>query len=336
MTAKPQSTARVLSGVALGGLVLSVAVEAVDLAVRGAGKWSIASLLPPFEFWAALGAPAIGLAVELCVVGWQRSALRSLVVDRLPSALSDLAYLVLFLTGGAQTLAALVAFGLVGWSERWAESAVGLLPLKELALWVQLPLLWLYMSFVGYCEHRALHTKFLWLLHCSHHSPRQFTLINTSRAHPFESALSSVVNALALAVAGFSADAIAIFGFYALFTALFLHSHLTRFAWLERIGLCSPAGHRLHHGLAPQHHDRNFGEMTNLWDRLFGTYLAPQADIDTIEIGVDAPEGRHNTMRPFREIALQTMDWAQALRCEAARLLPRRDRPDAAAIATRH
>lgn len=96
MTAKAQSTTKVLAGVALGGLVLSIAVEAIDLAIRGPGKWSIAALLPPFEFWAAIGAPAIGLAIELCIVGWQRSALRSLLVDRLPSALSDIAYLVLF------------------------------------------------------------------------------------------------------------------------------------------------------------------------------------------------------------------------------------------------
>lgn len=190
------------------------------------------------------------------------------------------------------------------------------------------------MGFVGYCEHRALHSKWLWPLHRSHHSPQQFTLINTSRAHPFESALSSIVNALALAAAGFSADAIAIFGFYALFVALFLHSHLTGFAWLERIGLCTPAGHRLHHGRAQRFHDRNFGEMTNIWDRVFGTYLAPQADVDTVEIGVDAPEGRHNTMRPFREIVLQTMDWAQLMRSEAARLLPRGERRPGDAAAT--
>lgn len=225
----------------------------------------------------------------------------------------------LLLTGGAQTLAALLALGLIGWSERWAGSGgAGLLPLKELSLWIQLPVLWLYMGFVGYCEHRALHSKWLWPLHRNHHSPHQFTVVNAYRLHPLESALSSIVNGLALAVAGFGSDAIAIFGVYSLFVALFLHSRLTGLAWLERLGLSTPAGHRLHHGRGAQHHDRNFGEMTNIWDRLLGTYLAPQADVDTVEIGVDAPEGRHNTMRPFREFALQTIDWARTVRREAA------------------
>ncbi len=323
MSTQPQSIACPLLGIALGGFVFSAAVASIEGAVFGTTGWSIATLLPPFEFWPAFGAPAIGLLVELCIVGWQRSALRSLLVERLPSALSDLAYMVLYLTGGAQTLAVLVAFGLVGWSERWAEGAVGLLPLRDLSLWIQLPLLWLYMSFVAYCQHRALHTKFLWAFHRSHHSPQQFTLINTFRIHPVAAALSAVVNTLALAVAGFSTGAIAIFGVYALFAALFLHSRLTRLAWLERIGLCTPAGHLLHHGRDPRYHDRNFGDLTNIWDRLFGTYLAPQDDVDMVEIGVDAPAGHHNTMRPFREIALQTMGWAQAMRSEPARLLPR-------------
>lgn len=42
--------------------------------------------------------------------------------------------------------------------------------------------------------------------------------------------MSSIANALALGVAGFSAEAVACFGVYALFVPLFLHSRMTGLA----------------------------------------------------------------------------------------------------------
>lgn len=315
--------AKTFAGVAVAGLAFAIVCKVVERLALGGGDWSVASLLPAFDQWLGIAALATGLAVEACVVGWRGSSIRSLFVERLPSALSDLAYLVLFLVGGTPALMVIVALGLIGWSERWADSVVGLLPLREVSLWVEVPLLWFYMGFVGYWEHRLRHTRWFWPLHRSHHSPRELTLVNGWRSHPWEFALGAVVNVVALATPGFSSDALVLFGFYAAFQPLFLHSRMVRFAWLERLGICTPAGHRLHHGLGAQYHDRNFGEVTNLWDRLFGTYLAPGADVASVEIGVEAPADHHNTMHPFREIALQTVDWLQTVRDEVANLLPR-------------
>jgi hypothetical protein len=41
---------------------------------------------------------------------------------------------------------------------------------------------------------------------------------------------------------------------------------------------CSPQVHRIHHGLLPQHLDKNFASLFPIWDVLFGTYYAPARD----------------------------------------------------------
>ena len=61
-------------------------------------------------------------------------------------------------------------------------------------------------------------------------------------------------------------------GLFATFAANLRHSHV----WisygpvLERI-FVSPAMHQIHHSTAPEHWDRNYGEIFALWDWAFGT-----------------------------------------------------------------
>jgi sterol desaturase/sphingolipid hydroxylase (fatty acid hydroxylase superfamily) len=38
----------------------------------------------------------------------------------------------------------------------------------------------------------------------------------------------------------------------------------------------TPAHHRVHHSAAERHFGRNFGGVLIVWDRLFGTYAAPE------------------------------------------------------------
>ncbi len=40
--------------------------------------------------------------------------------------------------------------------------------------------------------------------------------------------------------------------------------------------LNTPAHHRLHHSVDPRHFGKNYGGVSLLWDRLFGTYAAPE------------------------------------------------------------
>jgi sterol desaturase/sphingolipid hydroxylase (fatty acid hydroxylase superfamily) len=47
-------------------------------------------------------------------------------------------------------------------------------------------------------------------------------------------------------------------------------------AWLDGV-ICTPAVHRLHHSRDAREGNANFGTSFMIFDRLFGTYLAPDA-----------------------------------------------------------
>ena len=61
------------------------------------------------------------------------------------------------------------------------------------------------------------------------------------------------------------------------------HSHvgIQYWKWVEYIFI-SPAQHQLHHSIAKEHHDKNFGAALAIWDWLFGS-LHHSVDFETLE-----------------------------------------------------
>lgn len=262
----------------------------------------------------ALAIPTALLGVEASLVGWRQSALFRLFVARSPSAMSDVSYCLLGLSGGLEVLVALACLGLLTAANGWVQGGIGLLPLGDLPLWASLPAMWVIASFCDYWRHRGLHSRLFWKLHTVHHGATEFTMLNIARAHPLELAAIALAEVVPLAVAGFDPAHIAVLSVATSTYTTCLHSNWWQPWKLERFGIATPAGHRLHHGLAMEHHDRNFGQLTNAWDRLFGTYRAPDEATHRCPIGVDAAPGRHNTLNPFRELAVVTGDWLGELR----------------------
>ena len=72
--------------------------------------------------------------------------------------------------------------------------------------------------------------------------------------------------------------------------AYYLHSPTTlHFGPLGKV-LVDKRFHRIHHSIEPRHHHSNFGAMTTLWDRLFGTaYFPAKGEWPTIGLA-DTPE----------------------------------------------
>lgn len=314
--------------VALAGLVMAMAAASWLAAAGFAaltrlhdGRWpSLASLaINPFEMdlLPAMVLPVfLALSIELLAIGWSRSSLRRIFVGGSLSSLNDIAYVALYLTGIGRILGIVGLLGAGLWLERHVSASMGLSVATSWPLWLAVPALYVWGSFCGYWQHRFEHSRWMWGLHVSHHSAEEFNVVNVAREHPFEWALNDVVNLLVPASLGFSPEAIAVASVPFLIQSTLLHSNWTELSWLEKLGFVTPAGHRLHHGVEARFHDHNFGEVLNVWDRLFGTYMAPGPDIDALRIGVEALAGRHNTLNPFREIALQTLDWLRTLRRE--------------------
>lgn len=312
------------SGVALAGVVLSTlfllwTTQPGSLTDR---------LIARIDWYAAIAIPAGMLAIELMFVGWQRSSLRKLLVGRSASARSDIAYQVLTLFGGADVLMRLFACGLIAAIEGLMQAQVGLFALGEISPWVRWPLLFLTGNFFGYWQHRAMHSRWLWSIHKSHHSAEEFTVVNAFRGHPLEFVLGGIAAVVPLVLLGFPVGDVALYMTVAGFVAAYVHGNLIRPRMLNRaleaIGLMTPSVHKVHHSLRIEHRDTNFGDMINVWDRLFGTYVAPPDDVFDIEIGVDDMRDRHSTLNPLREIVMQTMDWLATMRREAAAVIGRR------------
>jgi len=161
--------------------------------------------------------------------------------------------------------------------------------------------------------HMLLHkVPWLWQLHQVHHSAEVMTPITLYRAHPLETLMFNVrgvlVNGL---VAGsffyvFRSSAVqweiggaAAFGYlFSLLGANLRHSHI----WLSygRIAehiLISPAQHQIHHSLAREDYDTNYGSILAIWDWAFGSLRSASGHERVTSFGLTQEELNHDPHR---------------------------------------
>ena len=165
-------------------------------------------------------------------------------------------------------------------------------------------------DFTKYIVHRWMHKwPLLWSLHKVHHSASHLTPITIYRTHPLEGIVFSLRSAftqgLSIAVFfylfGNQVDLFTVLGANVLVFAFNVagsnlrHSHIgiQYWRWLEYI-LISPAQHQLHHSIAEEHYDKNFGATLALWDWLFGS-LHHSVETEGLALGVsdDTSDAAH-------------------------------------------
>ncbi|OYQ35891.1 hypothetical protein CHU95_06415 [Niveispirillum lacus] len=146
-------------------------------------------------------------------------------------------------------------------------------------------------DFALYWTHRLFHAvPWLWRTHRLHHAPPVLTPLTAFRFWPWEQGVHLSGNmlgqglglGLVAGLAGAQVPALTVLGvnaFMLVWGLAFAHLRhspipLAFPAWLSR-WLISPHMHQLHHSLADEHRDRNFGTALALWDRMFGTYARP-------------------------------------------------------------
>jgi sterol desaturase/sphingolipid hydroxylase (fatty acid hydroxylase superfamily) len=129
---------------------------------------------------------------------------------------------------------------------------------------------WLYHFLV----HRV---RLLWCGHAAHHSPEEMTLLVGTNANPIDSEIHLVVIiGVGCGFLGVPPVMVLAFNTVDRLWAAFLHSS----EWLMPRGsygflgafMQTPALHRVHHGRNAIYKDRNLAPLTQLWDRLLGTY----------------------------------------------------------------
>jgi sterol desaturase/sphingolipid hydroxylase (fatty acid hydroxylase superfamily) len=158
----------------------------------------------------------------------------------------------------------------------------------------------LFQDLVYYFYHRLQHSwSFLWGLHKLHHTDTDVNITTSHRTHLLE----QPIQMLLIFMPGFIFFGVhspgSLYAFYFGLVFLYLsHSRLD-------IGLgplaqvfVGPQFHRIHHSTHPSHLNRNFAQLFSFYDRLFGTYSAPQR-IGSVDTGIEGCNELRDQWRPI-------------------------------------
>ena len=123
-----------------------------------------------------------------------------------------------------------------------------------------------------YWLHRLGHTRrVLWASHSLHHQSQDYNL-STALRQTSSGFLLTWIFYLPMAAVGVPLEVLFTVAAIDLIYQFWVHTeHVPRLPWLDR-WLASPSNHRVHHAINDVYLDKNFGAITMVWDRLFGSY----------------------------------------------------------------
>ena len=147
------------------------------------------------------------------------------------------------------------------------------------------------LDLIVYLQHVMFHAvPALWRLHRMHHADLDFDITTGLRFHPIEIILSMVLKLGAVVAMGAPAVGVLIFEVLLNATAVFNHSNMRLPLGLDRVlrwFVVTPDMHRVHHSVAADEANSNFGFNLPWWDRLLGTYRdQPRAGHEGMTIGI--------------------------------------------------
>jgi len=223
------------------------------------------------------------IVLELFVLNWRKTTVNVVFVQRGWSALSDLAFTVVYFTPlkwiSEYTLSFGLAFGIaklmdaltvrLDWA-RWELPSDGVLQVIA-----AFSVYYLLTTFIGYWHHRLLHWRWFWYLHRYHHSASEFNIFTGFRENPAASFINVLPALSPLILMKVPTTGLfgAFFIIYQMISSL-QHSQLPwGFGWIGRWIIVSPQNHQIHHSVDEEHRDQNFS-VCPLWDHLFGTWYA--------------------------------------------------------------
>jgi sterol desaturase/sphingolipid hydroxylase (fatty acid hydroxylase superfamily) len=108
-----------------------------------------------------------------------------------------------------------------------------------------------------------------------HHADLDVDVTTGARFHPVEIVLSMLIKLAAITVTGAPPVAVLTFEVVLNATSMFNHSNVRMPETLDRLlrwVVVTPDMHRIHHSVARDETNSNFGFSVPWWDRLLGTY----------------------------------------------------------------
>jgi sterol desaturase/sphingolipid hydroxylase (fatty acid hydroxylase superfamily) len=110
-----------------------------------------------------------------------------------------------------------------------------------------------------------------WEFHAVHHSQPQLNMFTDSRVHVVDIIIARTIIFVPSLLLGLPAATIIGLETGRAFYARFYHSNIRTNLGPLRFLLVTPQSHRVHHSLAPEHRDKNFGVTLSIWDQMLGT-----------------------------------------------------------------
>lgn len=117
--------------------------------------------------------------------------------------------------------------------------------------------------------------RLLWCLHSTHHSPESMNIFVTHAHHFLEAPYADIVRTSVCMLLGVSPPLLFTIMFVDGTWGIIIHAgeNLVRDARMGVLNrfMLTPSHHRVHHSRNPLYIDRNFCNLLNIWDRVFGT-----------------------------------------------------------------
>jgi sterol desaturase/sphingolipid hydroxylase (fatty acid hydroxylase superfamily) len=185
--------------------------------------------------------------------------------------------------------------GLVFWClARFQGSLAGIVPHEFCAavasqpFWLQILEVILLSDFCVYWGHRLQHRwSFLWRFHSVHHSSEHLDWLAAHREHPLDTIYTLTLINLPAFVLGFPLAALAGFIAFRGVWAIYIHSNVRLPLGPLRAILGAPELHHWHH--ARDRDAGNYGNVCPLMDLIFGTYVCPDREPESLGLNTPSP-----------------------------------------------
>ncbi len=229
-----------------------------------------------FVFYFAIA--FLSLLIEWMAVGWEKSSLKKLVAFK-KTVRTDF---ILFLLNAFKLydlVTIVLSFGICHFITFLIHETIHLDLIVEIKnYYAELFILFMVSDIKTYFAHYLLHrTPSLWQLHEFHHSATEMCLFTRYRDHFVERALRRLLDIIPVVILGSTIQTYLIIQIVLEAHKLLVHSNIkSDWGLLGKYLIVSPAAHMIHHSNQPEHYDKNFGNTLIIWDRLFGTYHAPE------------------------------------------------------------
>ena len=142
---------------------------------------------------------------------------------------------------------------------------------SEIPVWVAIPVAFVVHELAYYWDHRLAHRiGLLWAFHAIHHSSNEFNHSTAARGFFLDGQLKAL---FALIAAFIGIDPVLYIAVSVCTNAFGIWNHASyvpRLGWLDRV-LMTPKMHKIHHANQPQYIDKNYSQVTLLFDRMFGS-----------------------------------------------------------------